>query len=146
MIALIQRVQHAHIHVKKTEIATIHKGILAFIGIERKDTPLQADKLVKRLLDYRIFADEKGKMNLSLQNINGDLLLVPQFTLAATTDKGLRPSFTSAASPDLGRQLFDYLCDQAFQLHSHVQTGQFGADMQVSLINDGPVTFWLQTK
>jgi len=138
MIGLLQRVQHANVVVKNTEIASIGQGLLVFIG--------QADKLLKRLLGYRIFSDENDKMNLSLQDIKGDLLLVPQFTLPANTTKGMRPSFTPAASADLGLQLFDYLCEQAQQLHTSVKTGQFGADMQVSLTNDGPVTFWLHTK
>jgi D-tyrosyl-tRNA(Tyr) deacylase len=146
MIALIQRVQHAHVSVKDIEIATIGQGLLAFIGIEREDTNLQADILIKRLLNYRIFSDENDKMNRSLRDISGGLLLVPQFTLAADTSTGLRPSFTLAAPPDLGLQLFNYFCQQATQLHHQVQLGEFGADMQVSLTNDGPVTFWLQTK
>ena len=143
MIGLLQRVQHASISVENTEIAAIGQGLLVFIGVEREDTHIQADKRLKRLLGYRIFSDENDKMNLSLQDIKGDLLLVPQFTLPADTRKGMRPSFTPAASPALGLQLFDYFCEQAHQLHAPVQSGQFGADMQVSLTNDGPVTFWL---
>lgn len=146
MIGLLQRVQHASVVVENTEIAAIDQGLLVFIGIEREDTQLHADKLLKRLLSYRIFSDEKGKMNLSLQDIKGGLLLVPQFTLPADTKKGMRPSFTPAAPPALGLQLFSYFCEQAHQLHSPVKKGQFGADMQVSLTNDGPVTFWLHTK
>ncbi|PHS25396.1 MAG: D-tyrosyl-tRNA(Tyr) deacylase [Methylophaga sp.] len=146
MIGLLQRVQHANVVVKNTEIASIGQGLLVFIGVECEDSRIQADKLLKRLLGYRIFSDENDKMNLSLQDIKGDLLLVPQFTLPANTTKGMRPSFTPAASADLGLQLFDYLCEQAQQLHTSVKTGQFGADMQVSLTNDGPVTFWLHTK
>ncbi|MBL1322017.1 MAG: D-tyrosyl-tRNA(Tyr) deacylase [Methylophaga sp.] len=146
MIGLLQRVQHASVVIENTEIASIGQGLLVLIGIEREDTQIQADKLLKRLLGYRVFSDENDKMNLSLQDINGGLLLVPQFTLPADTQKGMRPSFTPAASPDLGLQLFTYFCEQAHQLHTPIQSGQFGADMQVSLTNDGPVTFWLQTK
>ena len=116
---------------------------MVFVGVERNDSPTQADRLLERLLNYRVFADDNGKMNLSLKNITGGLLLVPQFTLAADTNTGLRPSFTSAAPPEQGQQLFDYICTQATQQHTPVKTGQFGADMQVSLTNDGPVTFWL---
>lgn len=144
MIALLQRVQDASVNVEGNEIARINRGLLAFIGIERGDSQIQADKLVSRLLAYRVFADENDKMNLSLRDIQGGLLLVPQFTLAADTNKGLRPSFSSAASPRDGEALFNYFCTQATQQHyADVETGQFGADMQVSLINDGPVTFWL---
>lgn len=146
MIALLQRVHHANVVVENTAIANIGQGLLVFIGIEREDTQMQADKLLKRVLGYRIFSDENDKMNLSLQDTKGGLLLVPQFTLPADTQKGMRPSFTPAASANLGLQLFNYFCEQARQLHIPVQTGQFGADMQVSLTNDGPVTFWLQTK
>ncbi len=144
MIALIQRVQHADVTVADQQIATIQQGLLAFIGIEQGDSHDHADRLLKKLLAYRVFSDSNDKMNLSLQDISGGLLLVPQFTLTANTDKGLRPSFTPAAAPDEGRRLFDYFCHQAKQQHQNVSTGQFGADMQVSLTNDGPVTFWLQ--
>jgi D-tyrosyl-tRNA(Tyr) deacylase len=146
MIGLLQRVQHASVVIENTEIASIDQGLLVLLGIERGDTQVQADKLLKRLLGYRVFSDENDKMNLSLQDIKGDLLVVPQFTLAANTQKGMRPSFTPAASPDLGLHLFTYFCEQAYQLHAPTQSGQFGADMQVSLTNDGPATFWLQTK
>ncbi len=144
MIALLQRVQFANVSVNEQQIAHIKKGLLAFIAIERGDTQIQANKLLKKLLAYRIFADNNDKMNLSLQDTNGGLLLVPQFTLAAETSKGLRPSFTPAAPPNEGKVLFDYFCNQAKHRHNNVETGQFGADMQVSLTNDGPVTFWLQ--
>jgi len=144
MIALLQRVQHAHVNVDDKTIANIDKGLLVFIGVERGDSQLQANKLLSRLLAYRVFSDEDDKMNLSVQDIKGGLLLVPQFTLAADTNKGLRPSFTPAAAPDEGEILFDYFCNQAKQYYSPVETGQFGADMQVTLTNDGPVTFWLQ--
>lgn len=144
MIGLLQRVQNAKVCVANEEIADINQGLLVFIGIERGDTQEQANRLLTRLLGYRVFADNDDKMNLSLQDINGDLLLVPQFTLAADTHKGMRPSFTPAAAPQQGQILFDYFCSQAKQKHNIVETGQFGADMQVTLINDGPVTFWLQ--
>ena len=143
MIGLLQRVHRASVHVDNKEIAHIDQGLLVLIGVERNDSQTQADRLLERLLNYRVFADDNDKMNLSLKNINGGLLLVPQFTLAADTNKGLRPSFTSAAPPEKGQQLFDYICSQATQHHAPVETGQFGADMQVSLTNDGPVTFWL---
>lgn len=144
MIGLLQRVHSASVNVANKEIAAINQGLLVFVGIERGDTQIQADRLLTRLLGYRVFADNDDKMNLSLQNINGGLLLVPQFTLAAETHKGMRPSFSSAASPQQGQNLFDYFCSQAKQHHATVEIGQFGADMQVMLTNDGPVTFWLQ--
>ena len=144
MIALIQRVNNAQVSVNQHIIGQIEQGILALIGIEKNDTKANADKLIRRLIGYRIFSDPDDKMNLSLVDINGGLLLVPQFTLVADTHKGLRPSFSSAAPPALGEQLFDYFVQQASCLHDAVQTGEFGADMQVSLCNDGPVTFWLQ--
>ena len=144
MIALLQRVRHAHIDVNNETIAQIDQGILVFIGIEQGDTEQQADKLLNRVLNYRIFSDHNDKMNLSLRDIDGGLLLAPQFTLAADTQKGLRPSFSHAAAPNDAKYFFDYLCNEATALHSDVKTGQFAADMQVSLTNDGPVTFWLQ--
>lgn len=144
MIALIQRVSNAQVSVNQQIIGQIGQGILVLIGVEKNDTQANADKLVKRLIGYRIFSDHEDKMNLSVADINGGLLLVPQFTLAADTHKGLRPSFSSAAPPALGEQIFDYFVQQASRLHDTVQTGKFGADMQVSLCNDGPVTFWLQ--
>ena len=143
MIALIQRVNQASVTVANKQIAHIDSGLLAFIGIERHDEQLQADRLVKKLLAYRVFEDKQGKMNLSVSDKQSGLLLVPQFTLAADTQKGLRPNFTPAASPDKAKLLFDYFTDRAKQLHPQVEQGQFGADMQVSIINDGPVTFWL---
>ena len=144
MIGLLQRVHKASVSVANKEIASINQGLLVFVGIERGDTQVQANRLLTRLLGYRVFADNDDKMNLSLQDINGGLLLVPQFTLAAETHKGMRPSFASAASPQQGQNLFDYFCSQAQQQHDIVKTGQFGADMQVTLTNNGPVTFWLQ--
>lgn len=145
MIALIQRVTNANVQVEGQVIGQIQKGIMALIGVEKNDTQEKADKLIRRLLGYRIFSDQNDKMNLSLSDVAGGLLLVPQFTLAADTNKGMRPSFSSAAPPQIGEQLFDYLFEQAINLHPVVQTGRFGADMQVSLCNDGPVTFHLQS-
>ena len=144
MIALIQRVSEARVMVAGETIGNIGPGIVALIGVEKADTEATATRLLERILGYRIFADNEQKMNLSLRDISGGLLLVPQFTLAANTSKGMRPSFTSAAAPVDGERLFSYLVQQAKQQHQPVATGQFGADMKVSLINDGPVTFWLQ--
>jgi D-aminoacyl-tRNA deacylase len=144
MIALIQRVTDAKVCVHEQTIGQIENGIMALIGVEKNDSQQSADKLLRRLLGYRIFSDNNGKMNLSLSDTNGGLLLVPQFTLAADTKKGMRPSFSSAAPPQLGEQLFNYFVEQAKAQHEIVQIGQFSADMQVSLCNDGPVTFWLQ--
>lgn len=144
MIALIQRVEHASVVVNSNTIGEIGQGILALVGVEKNDDEVKARRLLERCLNYRIFSDNEGKMNLSLRDTEGGLLLVPQFTLAADTDKGNRPSFSSAATPQQGQQLFDYFVEQAQQAYSKVETGQFGADMKVSLLNDGPVTFWLQ--
>ena len=144
MIGLIQRVRSASVRVDNKQIANIEQGILLLLGVEKQDTQAHADKLLQKVLQYRIFADDNDKMNLNLQQINGGLLVVPQFTLPADTRKGSRPSFTPAAPPTLGKELFDYFCVQSQQSHSTTGFGQFGADMQVSLINDGPVTFWLQ--
>jgi D-aminoacyl-tRNA deacylase len=124
--------------------ASIGRGLLVLIGVKPEDDEPRASKLVDRLLDYRVFADEAGKMNLSLRQIGGDLLLVPQFTLAADTRRGLRPGFSGAAPPDLGRRLFDFLVETASSRHTPVASGIFGAEMQVSLTNDGPVTLWLE--
>jgi D-tyrosyl-tRNA(Tyr) deacylase len=145
MIGLLQRVSQADVAINKNQtIAQIGQGLLVLIGVEKTDTMAVADRLLKRILNYRVFSDADDKMNLSLLDIKGDLLLVPQFTLPADTRKGNRPSFTPAAPPDQGKQLFDYLLAQA-RLHPlTVEAGQFAADMQVSLTNDGPVTFWLQ--
>jgi len=144
MIALLQRVTQAQVTVNGNSIATIDDGLLVLIGVEKNDTELQADRLLTRVLGYRLFADDQDKMNLSVQDVSGGLLLVPQFTLAADTSTGKRPSFSSAALPADGKHLFDYMARQAKMLHSPVATGQFGADMQVALVNNGPVTFWLQ--
>lgn len=144
MIGLLQRVSSAQIAVDGMNIGVISRGLLVFIGIESEDTEAQADRLIERVLGYRVFADAAGKMNLSLREVGGGLMLVPQFTLAADTDKGTRPSFSSAAPPNVGRVLFDYLANRAAARHSPVIRGRFGADMKVTLTNDGPVTFWLQ--
>ncbi len=143
MIALIQRVSHASVDVDGKNIAHIESGLLAFIGMQKQDEQAQADKLLHKLLNYRIFSDAEDKMNLSLENVKGGLLLVPQFTLAADTNKGLRPSFSSAMPPTQANELFNYLVVQAEQNYPYVQSGQFGADMKVSLLNDGPITFSL---
>ena len=145
MIGLIQRVKHASVAVDGEVIGQIDQGLLALVGVQKHDNQASADKLLKRMLSYRVFADAEDKMNLSLPDIGGGLLLVSQFTLAADTQKGARPSFSSAASPDLGHELFEYVVNQARVQHPVVETGRFGADMQVSLLNDGPVTFWLET-
>lgn len=144
MIGLLQRVSTARVAVDGEVIAAIGRGLLVLVGVERGDGEAQADRLVERLLGYRVFGDADGKMNLSVHDIDGGLLLVPQFTLAADTRKGMRPSFTSAAAPDHGQALFDYLVTQAQRRHHKVFSGRFGADMQVDLTNDGPVTFWLR--
>ncbi len=145
MIALIQRVISAQVEVNGETTGRIERGILALIGVEQNDSTANADKLIKRLLAYRIFSDSSERMNLSLTDIKGQLLLVPQFTLVADTRKGLRPSFSSAAAPEDGERLFDYCVSAAKKIHHKVETGKFGADMQVTLCNDGPVTFWLQS-
>ena len=141
MIGLIQRVSWAKVEVDEQIIAQIEQGILVLVGMEKEDQQLQADKLLQRLLNYRIFADDDDKMNLSVTDIHGGLLLVPQFTLAANTKKGLRPSFSSAKPPSEAESLFIYLLNRAKNQYNTVASGQFGADMKVSLLNDGPVTF-----
>jgi D-aminoacyl-tRNA deacylase len=146
MIALIQRVRRADVRVDERVTGSIGAGLLALVCAERGDDEAAADKLLAKMLGYRVFSDDAGKMNLSVQSVNGGLLLVSQFTLAADTNSGLRPSFTPAAPPDEGRRLFDYFVTQARAKHPVVETGEFGADMQVSLVNDGPVTFWLQVR
>ena len=144
MISIIQRVTEAKVIVNQQVIGKIEQGIMALVAVEKHDNEKQAQRLLERILNYRIFADTDDKMNLSLRDIQGGLLLVPQFTLAANTDKGNRPSFASAASPEHGRLLFAYLQNLAQETHPTVQFGQFGADMQVCLINNGPVTFTLR--
>ena len=141
----MQRVSSANVHIDGEEVAAIGKGVLALVGVERGDSEAEAQRLAERVVAYRIFADAQGKMNLSLKDIGGELLAVPQFTLAADTNSGLRPSFSSAASPAEGEALFIKFEEKAAET-VHVATGRFGADMQVSLLNDGPVTFWLQVK
>lgn len=144
MIALIQRVLKASVAVGGQVVGEIGPGVLALIAVERDDTEAQADRLLDRLLGYRIFADVEGRMNRSVVETGGGLLLVSQFTLAADTAKGTRPSFTPAAAPELGRRLFEYLVAQARRRYAPVASGRFGADMQVTLVNDGPVTFLLK--
>ena len=144
MIGLLQRVTNASVSVDGEVVGAIGRGLMVLVGVERGDSKAQADRLLQRLLGYRVFADGEGKMNLSLADINGGLLLVPQFTLAADTDKGARPSFSAAAPPEIGETLFAQLVSRAREIYSPVASGCFGADMQVSLTNDGPVTFWLQ--
>ena len=143
VIALIQRVSNASVRVDGEIVGAIERGILALVAVQPDDTPARAERMLERLLGYRVFEDEAGKMNRSLTDIAGGLLLVSQFTLAADTQKGMRASFTSAAPPELGRRLFDYLVARARAAQARVETGRFGAHMQVSLVNDGPVTFWL---
>ncbi len=144
MIGLLQRVAWARVEVAEVKVAEIGCGLLVLIGVERDDGSAQVQRLVQRLLNYRVFPDAQGRMNLSVQDIQGGLLLVPQFPLPADTRKGNRPSFTPAAAPQQGERLFNELLDQARHQHSPVASGVFGADMQVSLTNTGPVTFWLQ--
>ena len=144
MIALLQRVSEAAVHVNGKLTGETGKGILALVGVERGDSEKQADRLLQRILAYRIFPDGAGRMNLNVRQAGGGLLLVPQFTLAADTNSGNRPSFTPAAESAEGRRLFDYLAQQANGEMDGVANGIFGADMQVSLVNDWPVTFWLQ--
>ncbi len=144
MIGLLQRVTWASVTVDGRIVGQIDKGILVLVGVQKGDQSSHADRLAKRLLTYRVFPDTEDKMNLSVQDIAGGVLLVPQFTLAADTRKGTRASFTSAAPPAEGLQLFNQLVDNIKPQHKDVATGEFGADMQVALVNDGPVTFWLE--
>ena len=126
-------------------IGAIDRGLLVLVGVQQDDTEQNAERLLQRMLGYRVFPDEQGKMNLSLRDVQGGLLLVPQFTLAADTRSGMRPGFSTAAAPAAGKRMFDYLVQQARAGYPGVASGEFGADMQVSLVNDGPVTFWLET-
>lgn len=144
MIALLQRVTEASVEVNGVQIAAITKGLMVLLAVEKDDDDNIARRLVDKLLKYRVFSDEEEKMNLSLLDIQGELLLVPQFTLAANTEKGLRPSFSSAALPSSAERLFERCVLLANEAGCAVKAGQFGADMKVSLVNDGPVTFWLQ--
>ena len=144
MIGLLQRVSRASVEIEYRVTAAIASGLLVLVGVEQQDNTAKADRLLERLLGYRVFPDAAGKMNLSLTDIQGGLLLVPQFTLPADTNKGMRPSFSSAAPPELGQMLFNYILEQAQKAHPTVAAGVFGSDMQIHLVNDGPVTFWLQ--
>jgi D-tyrosyl-tRNA(Tyr) deacylase len=143
LITLLQRVTEARVEVGSEIIAAIKSGILVLVGVQADDDAATAGYYVERLLNYRVFADAEGKMNLSLKDIDGGLLLVPQFTLAANTKKGRRPSFTSAAKPEHAKQIFKTMVDCAHAAHNQVECGRFGADMRVHLVNDGPVTFIL---
>ena len=144
MIALLQRVTEASVTVEGKIIGSIGRGVLALIGVERGDAEAEADRLAEKIIAYRIFPDDAGKMNRSLKDIGGELLAVPQFTLVADTKSGTRPSFSSGASPSEGERLFSRFADFLKEKRIAVATGRFGADMKVSLVNDGPVTFWLQ--
>lgn len=145
MKGLLQRVSGARVEVAGEIVGAIDQGLLVLIGVEPQDTRASADKLLNKLLNYRVFSDAEDKMNLSLKDVGGGLLLVSQFTLVADTKSGLRPSFSKAAPPALGAELFSYLLEQARRVHDNVAAGQFGADMQVHLVNDGPVTFLLES-
>ena len=146
MLGLIQRVSSASASIDNTVVGTIDQGLLLLLGIEKTDLKTAADKLLQKIVNYRVFADSEGKMNLSLRDIGGELLVVSQFTLAADTNKGLRPSFSSTASPEQAEELYDYFLTQAATaLNTQIQSGRFGADMQVMLHNDGPVTFMLRS-
>ncbi|WP_263261662.1 D-aminoacyl-tRNA deacylase [Pseudomonas sp. RIT-PI-S] len=144
MKGLLQRVTSARVEVAGATIGAIDQGLLVLVAVEPGDTGAQADRLLHKLLNYRVFSDAEGRMNRSLVDVQGGLLLVSQFTLAADTRSGMRPSFSTAAPPELARELFEYLLRQAQAAHPGVQSGRFGADMQVHLVNDGPVTFMLQ--
>ena len=144
MIALIQRVSRAEVRIDGETVGSIGPGLLALACAEPGDDETTAERMLERLLGYRVFSDGAGKMNLSVQDIGGGLLLVPQFTLAADTSKGMRPSFSSALAPEPARQLFDHLVERARALHQEVASGRFGESMQVTLTNEGPVTFWLR--
>jgi D-tyrosyl-tRNA(Tyr) deacylase len=146
MIGLLQRVSQASVVVDGETVGAIGAGLMVLLCAERNDTEREADLLLSKLLSYRVFSDDAGKMNRSVTDVAGGLLLVPQFTLAADTQSGTRPSFTPAAPPAEGKRLFDYFVEKARARHPVVETGRFGAHMQVSLTNDGPVTFWLQVK
>jgi D-tyrosyl-tRNA(Tyr) deacylase len=146
VIALIQRVSRASVTVESRTVGAIGRGILALVGVEKGDDVAQGERLLERILTYRIFEDDAGRMNLSLRDIGAGLLLVPQFTLAADTHKGTRPGFSTAEDPDRARELFTRVLELARARHSEVATGEFGAHMHVELVNDGPVTFWLRTR
>jgi D-tyrosyl-tRNA(Tyr) deacylase len=146
MIGLLQRVARASVDIDGARVAEIGPGLLVLIGVQRNDSEREADRLLERLLGYRVFPDEDGKMNLDVRTSGGGLLLVPQFTLAADTSSGTRPGFSTAAEPDAGRHLFEYMLKRARARHEPVASGRFGADMQVALVNDGPVTFSLEVR
>lgn len=146
MIGLLQRVSEASVTVGPEQLGTIGRGLLVFVGIERGDDRATAERLLDRVLGYRVFPDQEGRMNLSLRDIGGGLLLVPQFTLCADTRKGTRPSLSGAAAPEVGERLFAHLVSRAVACYPTVACGRFGSDMKVGLVNDGPVTFWLQTR
>jgi len=146
MIGLIQRVSSASVATGGRVLGSIDHGLVALIAVQRGDRSAQVARLVERLLAYRVFEDKQGKMNLDLTQVNGGMLLVPQFTLAADTGKGNRPSFTRAADPEHGKALYDELVTTAKSLWNKVETGEFGANMSVSLVNQGPVTFWLEVR
>ncbi len=145
MIAVLQRVSRAKVEVSGETVGEIGPGILVLVAVEQGDTEIQAERLAKRLLGYRVFADSEGRMNLSVREVSGGILVVPEFTLAADTRRGMRPSFTPAADPASGQRLFDYLVKTLASRYPKIATGRFGTDMQVSLTNDGPVTFILRT-
>ena len=145
MLGLIQRVSSASVVIDHETVGEIDQGILLLLGVQKHDAMGSADKLLRKVLSYRMFSDPEGKMNLSLSDINGGLLIVSQFTLAADTKKGLRPSFSSAAPPEQAENLYNHFVSHATQQHLKVQNGRFGADMQVCLVNDGPVTFMLES-
>ncbi|MEN8213507.1 MAG: D-aminoacyl-tRNA deacylase [Pseudomonadota bacterium] len=144
MIALLQRVSEASVSVDGSVIGRIDAGLLVFVGVQREDGEREAHRLAERILAYRVFEDTRGRMNLSLGDTGGGLLLVPQFTLAADTGRGNRASFTSAAASDRARELFALVVSSAAKAHDNVTCGRFGADMRVALVNEGPVTFWLE--
>ena len=144
MIALIQRVSAAQVSVEDNVIGKIGAGLLVLLGVEQGDDKTVASKLADKVIGYRVFSDEQGKMNLNLQQVAGELLVVSQFTLAADTQKGMRPSFSKGAAPDTARELYDFFSEHCRQRGVKTENGQFAADMQVTLTNDGPVTFWLQ--
>lgn len=143
MIALLQRVSHASVTVENTVIGEIAQGVLVFLAVQPEDTQAKAKRLAERVAGYRMFNDENGKMNLNVKQAGGDILVVSQFTLAADTNSGMRPSFTSAANPEFSNQLYQYFCQQLREQGFSVPTGEFAADMKVQLLNDGPVTFTL---
>ena len=146
MIGLLQRVSEARVRIDGRTVGEIGQGLLVLVGVERGDDEAVADRLLERLLGYRVFPDAAGRMNRSLRDIGGGLLLVSQFTLVAETDRGMRPSFSTAAAPEAGRRLFEYLLLRARASHATVATGEFGAHMQIALVNDGPVTFHLRVR